>query len=306
MKDGAMSSKTADVVILTYRPGRELGDIIKKLWKQSVPPRKIILMNTEKSYLDELQASDPELDLTHCTEVHNLSREEFDHGGTRKKAAGYSDAAFLIYMTQDADPEDDRLIEELLKPFEDDHSIAVTYARQLPRKGASPIEVYNRLFNYPDKDRKKTLKDVGELGIKTYFCSDVCACYRKDIYEELGGHIEHTVFNEDMIYAHKAVNSGYSIYYAAGAKVRHSHNYTPREQYLRNIDLGRSQAEHPEVFAEVPSEGEGKKLVLGCISYLLKNGYWYLLPEFVAQCAGRYLGYRKGKKYVRDSRVRRT
>ena len=304
--DGAISSKSVDVVILTYKPDKALCDIIEKLGKQTVPPQKIIIMNTEERYLDELKKKDGRFELFTNTEVHHLAKEDFDHGGTRKKAAGYSDAAFLIYMTQDADPEDGYLIEELLKPFKDDKSIAVTYARQLPRKGASPIEVYNRLFNYPDTDRKKTEADEKELGIKTYFCSDVCACYRKDIFEELGGHIEHTVFNEDMIYAHTAVKRGYSIYYAAGAKVRHSHNYTPKEQYRRNIDLGRSQAEHPEVFGAVSSEGEGKKLVLGCISYLLKNGYWYLLPEFVAQCAGRYLGYRKGKRYVRDSRIRRT
>ena len=109
-----------------------------------------------------------------------------------------------------------------------------------------------------------------------------------------------------MIYAHKAVEAGYSIYYAASARVVHSHDYTVMEQYRRNIDLGRSQAEHPEVFGGVSSEGEGKKLVKGCISYLLKGGHWYLIPRFIALCAGRYLGYRKGKRYVRNSRVCRT
>ena len=109
-----------------------------------------------------------------------------------------------------------------------------------------------------------------------------------------------------MIFAHKAVQEGYSIYYASSAKVVHSHDYTVMEQYRRNISLGRSQAEHPEVFGAVSSEGEGKKLVKGCISYLLRNGYWYLIPGFIAQCAGRYLGYRKGKSYVRNSRLRRT
>ena len=99
-----------------------------------------------------------------------------------------------------------------------------------------------------------------------------------------------------MIYAHGAVENGYSIYYASSAMVVHSHDYTVAEQYRRNVDLGRSQAEHPEIFDQVPSEGEGKKLVKGCVSYLIKNGYWYLIPRFIMLCAGRYLGYRKGKK----------
>ncbi|MCR5773475.1 MAG: glycosyltransferase [Lachnospiraceae bacterium] len=296
----------ADVVILTYRPDEGLCDIIEKLEKQTVLPRRIILMNTEKKYLDDLMSRDDRIGRYDNIDIYHCAKEDFDHGGTRKVAAGYSNAAFLIYMTMDALPVDDRLIEELLRPFADDSSVAVSYARQLPREDASPIERYNRSFNYPEADRKKTKADIGELGIKTYFCSDVCACYRRDIYDALGGHIEHTIFNEDMIYAHAAVEAGYSIYYAAKAGVYHSHDYSPIQQYRRNIDLGRSQAEHPEVFGSVSSVGEGKKLVKGCTGYLLKNGYWYLIPEFIAQCAGRYLGYRKGKRYVRDSRIRRS
>lgn len=299
-------TKQADVVILTYKPERVLCDIIERLEKQTVRPNKIILMNTEREYLDELMDRDARLASYDNIEIHHLSKNDFDHGGTRKAAAVYSDAAFLIYMTMDALPADRRLMERLLEPFESDEQIAVTYARQLPVKGASPIERYNRSFNYPEGDMKKTKKDTGRLGIKTYFCSDVCACYRRDIYDRLGGHIEHTVFNEDMIYAHDAIEAGYAVYYASRARVYHSHDYTPCEQYRRNVDLGRSQAEHPEVFGGVSSVGEGKKLVRGCISYLLKNGYWYMIPEFIAQCAGRYLGYRKGKRYVRDSRICRT
>ena len=286
----------ADVVILTYKPDRGLIDILFRLEEQTDTPGKIILINTERAYMDELMSRDKRLEAFDNIEIHHISKKEFDHGGTRKKAALYSDAAFLIYMTQDAYPADSMLVESLLKPFEDDDSIAVSYARQLPREGASPIEAYNRIFNYPDGDIKKTKADVKRLGIKTYFCSDVCACYRRDIYDKLGGHIEHTVFNEDMIYAHGAVENGYSIYYASSAMVVHSHDYTVAEQYRRNVDLGRSQAEHPEIFDQVPSEGEGKKLVKGCVSYLIKNGYWYLIPRFIMLCAGRYLGYRKGKK----------
>ena len=44
----------ADVVILTYRPDPGLCDVIQKLNDQRIPPDKIILMNTEKEYMDEL------------------------------------------------------------------------------------------------------------------------------------------------------------------------------------------------------------------------------------------------------------
>ena len=289
--------KTADVVILTHKPSELFLDIIDRLEEQSLKPRKIIVMNTGESHMDDLLGRYPDrLKGYDNIEIHHITRDEFDHGGTRKRAAEYSDAAFLIYMTQDALPADERLVENLAAPFEGDGSIAVSYARQLPYESASPIERYNRSFNYPEGDRKKTADDLDTLGIKAFFCSDVCACYRRDIYDSLGGHIEHTVFNEDMVYARGAIDAGYSIYYASDARVYHSHDYTPAQQYRRNVDLGRSQAEHPEVFGGITSYGEGKKLVKGCMSYLLKNGYWYMIPAFIAQCAGRYLGYRKGRR----------
>lgn len=289
--------KTADVVILTHKPSELFLDIIDRLEEQSLKPRKIIVMNTGESHMDDLLGRYPDrLKGYDNIEIHHITRDEFDHGGTRKRAAEYSDAAFLIYMTQDALPADERLVENLAAPFEGDGSIAVSYARQLPYESASPIERYNRSFNYPEGDRKKTADDLDTLGIKAFFCSDVCACYRRDIYDSLGGHIEHTVFNEDMIYARGAIDAGYSIYYASDARVYHSHDYTSAQQYRRNVDLGRSQAEHPEVFGGITSYGEGKKLVKGCMSYLLKNGYWYMIPAFIAQCAGRYLGYRKGRR----------
>ncbi len=289
--------KTADVVILTYKPSPLFLDIIDRLEGQTQRPDRIIVMNTGQEHMDRLLSEHPDrLDRYDNIDIHHISKDGFDHGGTRKSAAGYSDAAFLIYMTQDALPADECLIEQLTAPFDTDDGIAVSYARQLPYETASPIEKYNRSFNYPDGDRKKTKDDIPTLGIKAFFCSDVCACYRRDIYDRLGGHIERTVFNEDMIYARGALDAGYSIYYASKAKVYHSHDYTPAQQYRRNADLGRSQAEHPEVFGGITSYGEGKKLVKGCTAHLIKNGYWYLIPAFIAQCAGRYLGYRKGRK----------
>ena len=91
----------------------------------------------------------------------------------------------------------------------------------------------------------KSKEDIEKLGIKTFFCSDVCAAYKRDIFDRLGGYPDHAIFNEDMIYAHKAIMAGYSIAYAADACVYHSHNYTGVQQFHRNFDMGVSQADHP-------------------------------------------------------------
>ena len=72
--------------------------------------------------------------------------------------------------------------------------------------------------------------------------------------------MRHTIFNEDMIYAAGLVKAGYGVAYEAEARVIHSHNYTGRQQLRRNFDLGVSQAQHPEIFRGVPSEGEDHRL----------------------------------------------
>lgn len=41
------------------------------------------------------------------------------------------------------------------------------------------------------------------MGIKTFFCSDVCAAYRVDLFHKLGGFESPVIFNEDMFLLQK-------------------------------------------------------------------------------------------------------
>ena len=289
-----MTAANVDVAVLTYKPGRKFIELLTRLEEQTVKPGKIIVINTDESLFpkeaEEKAASLPDLSLFH------ISPSEFDHAFTRNLAASYSDADYLIFLTQDALPADKKLIEELLRPMENE-KVAVSYARQLPSNNSGPIERYNRNFNYPGADMLKTKEDSEKLEIKTIFCSDVCSLYRKKVFDLLGGFKGPAVFNEDMVFADRAVKSGYGIYYASSARVVHSHEYTALQQFKRNFDLGASQKMNPEVFNAYKSEGEGKKLVKGCISSLIKNGKPFLIPGFLFHCAARYAGFLLGKNY---------
>ena len=289
-----MENKTVDVIIPAYHPGKEFATLIKRLEKQSVSIHRIIVMNTEESMWNKEWEK-----LSDVMEIHHLAKSEFDHGGTRAQAAELSDADVMIFMTQDAMPADRELLAELLKALEQDENIAAAYARQLPNAECSFVERYTRAFNYPDRSGVKTKKDMDQYGIKTFFCSNVCAAYKKDIYQKQGGFVRRTIFNEDMIYAGGLIQAGYGIAYAAEAKVIHSHNYNCMQQFHRNFDLGVSQAEHPEIFEGVPSEGEGMRLVKKTLSHLVRSEKIWLIPGFVMQCAGKYAGYLAGKNFRR-------
>ena len=285
-------SGALDVLIPVYEPDESFEKLLKMLSNQTVRPEKIILMVTEGSHevaLDEQNDSK--------IEIHRLQKTEFDHAGTRNAAVSFSDAELVLFMTQDAVPEDVHFIEELVEGMEQDEKIAVSYARQLAKKDTKPIERLIRRFNYPEESRMKSLEDLEELGIKTDFCSDVAAVYRREIFTELGGFETPAVFNEDMVFAAKAVKAGYKVYYNAEARVVHAHNLKLMEQFRRNFDVGASQADHPEVFEEISSESEGGKLFKTVSKGLEKLGRWYLLPYLILQCGAKFIGFRLGKRY---------
>ena len=145
--------------------------------------------------------------------------------------------------------------------------------------------------------RVKSKEDLDELGIKTYFCSNVCALYKHRIYDELGGFVRHTIFNEDSIMAANTIDAGYKIAYVADATVVHSHRYTYRQQFSRNFDLAVSQEQYKRIFSRVKSESEGIKLVRDTAVHLIKNDQWFMLPDLICQSGFKYAGYLMGKKY---------
>ena len=159
------------------------------------------------------------------------------------------------------------------------------------------MEQYTRQFNYPEKSRAKWLADLPELGIKTYFCSNVCAMYKRELYLQLGGFVKKTIFNEDMIFAGGLIQKGYGVAYAAEAKVVHSHNYSAIQQFHRNFDLAVSQADHPEIFAMAKSESEGIRMVKATAAYLISQRKPYLIPVLGMRSASKLLGYRLGRSY---------
>lgn len=287
-----------DVIIPVYKPDKTFFDLIEKLENQTVAVNQIILMNTEEKYFDKLAYGSRFFEKYHNIKVYHLSKKEFDHGYTRHRGVKKSEAEVFIMMTQDAIPADLQLVEKLMKGLEQKEVVSA-YARQLPKEDCGYIESYQRQFNYPEKSSVKSRKDLERLGIKTYFCSNVCCAYRREIYDKLGGFIYPAIFNEDMVYAATVIKNGYKIAYVADACVYHSHNYTCGQQFKRNFDLGVSQANHPEVFEEVPSEGEGIRSVKSTIQYLKGQKQGRLIPKLIMHSASKYLGYFFGKHYKR-------
>ena len=286
-----------DVVIPAYKPGKKFSRLLKMLERQTWPVGKVIVMNTEKSFWN-----DHGFEGIGNLEVHHLTKEEFDHGDTRNRGMKLSRADIVVFMTDDAVPADEHLIEELVKAFAqrgpEGEAVIMAYARQLPDKDCALAERYTRSFNYPEESCVKTKADLKRLGIKTFFASNVCCAYDREKFWFQGGFIRRTIFNEDMIFAGMAVlQDDYAVAYAAEARVIHSHNYNCRQQFKRNFDLAVSQADHPEIFNGIRSESEGIRLVKSTARFLIRQKKPWLVPGLVVKSGFKYLGYRAGKCY---------
>lgn len=286
-----MREYTVDLVIPVYKPDRKFDQLMQMLQKQTYPIGKILIMNTEKAYFPKKGYEE----LPHV-EVRHLKKKEFDHGGTRDSAASLLEGELILFMTQDAVPVDEYLVEKLAAAFEDEN-VAAAYARQLPAADCEIQERYTRSFNYPPKSSVKSAEDLPKYGIKTFFCSNVCAMYRRSVYEKLGGFEKRTIFNEDMIFAGKIIQNGGRIAYVAEARVIHSHNYGNMEQLRRNFDLAVSQAEHPEIFSMAKSESEGIRMVKQTANYLLHIRKPWLIISLAVKSGFKYTGYLLGKSY---------
>lgn len=282
---------SVDVVIPSYRPDEKFSRLVKKLQEQEYPIGTIFVINTKAGRFPK------EVEQMEKVKVYHIERREFDHGATRDMGMQMSKAEIVVFMTQDAVPADEYVIGNLVKVLEEDEMTGAAYARQLVASDCNYIEKYTRKFNYPENSRIKSKEDLQEMGIKTFFCSNVCAAYKRNIYEKAGGFCKKTIFNEDMILAGHMINAGYKVAYVAEARVIHSHNYTGMQQFHRNFDMAVSQAEHPEVFDGIKSENEGIKLVKQTAAHLVKQRKIYMVPKLVYQSGCKYIGYRMGKMY---------
>ena len=302
MPRGAGTGRASvDVIIPTYKADETFRDLLNALLRQKYPIRQILIINTGEEYWDESFIENID-----NAEVFHISKAEFDHAGTRNMGAGFSGADYLLFMTQDAVPAGSGMVGNLVAEFRDP-SVKAAYARQLPKGDCRIAEGCVRTYNYPAESEVRSISDLPEYGVKTYFCSNTCAMYERRLFTELGGFSAPSIFNEDMIYVGRILTLGYSVAYCAEARVYHSHNYTNMQQFRRNFDNGVSQTMHPEIFRQIRSEGEGFRMLRYVADSLLEMGKIHLLPGFFIQCLYRYAGFQMGRNYrkLSPSMVRR-
>lgn len=279
------------IIIPTRNAEVYMDTLLTKLENQTIKPYEIIVIDTASK--DKTQNICEAHEIVKFIQIND---GEFDHGGTRNKAAKVAKGDILVFMTQDATPNTENFIEEIINKLGKDDVVA-SYGRQVARPDASYLEKFAREFNYTKQELIKSKDDIERLGIKTFFMTNVCSAFVKDEFWNIGGFPEKTILNEDMIISSRLILKDKKIHYAAKAEVIHSHDYTYIQQFKRNFDIAVSLVENEEITKYAKSETEGIKYVKEAIKNLLNNKKAYLIPHLIVDSGFRFLGYKAGKNY---------
>lgn len=280
------------LIIPTLNAGAQFKKLLEQISEQTLPTRKLIV---DSESTDETVATAKNFGV----EVLTIPRQSFNHGGTRQLALEHLRKKFpldvIIFLTQDVLLHDENSLSTLVKIFAEDETVGLSYGRQLPHENATNEAKFLRAFNYPPESQLRSFDDRKIFGIKTPFASNSFAAYRISALESVGGFPNHVPLCEDMFVAAKMLMSDWKIFYAADARVFHSHNYTAAQEFRRYVHIGKFHAQESwirETFGS--AEGAGKKFVVMKLTALAKKNPLDCVGA-IFRDAAKFFGYRLGR-----------
>ena len=195
----------------------------------------------------------PALARAHGARVLEIEPRAFSHGGTRNLLMREAAGAHVALLTQDAEPVDERWLEQLLAGFELADDVGIVYGPYRPRpdaagRGAGRAGGLVRLAGArrrarcraPDEAERAALPAAALLGRRGFF-TDANACLARAAWERVP--FRAVPYAEDRVLALDMLRAGYAKAFVPAAAVWHSHDYTARQQLRRCFDEWRGLRE---------------------------------------------------------------
>jgi rhamnosyltransferase len=171
--------------------------------------------------------------------VYEIAAREFSHGASRNLGCRQARGELLVFLSQDAIPEDQHWLRALTAPLRGNSELAGAYGRQLAHPSARPPERYFLDFLYGPTPRLQSAPSVHQLSMETTLFSNVNAAMPRAMWERFP-FAQDIVMSEDQEWSGRVLLAGYSLAYEPAAAVRHSHDYTLKAAFRRFFDSGMS------------------------------------------------------------------
>jgi rhamnosyltransferase len=280
------------ILIPTYNAGPSFGSLLEVLARQQLRLFEVVVIDSS--------STDNTLSIarSYGVRTHVISKREFDHGGTRTSMGKLAKGDVLVYLTQDALPLNEGAVPALVSKLLEDERIGAAFGRQIPHPHATPFAQHLRVFNYPGVSHTRGFEDRDRYGMKTFFCSNSFAAYRRKALEEIGWFKSGLLMGEDMHACAKMLVNGFRIAYVAEAVVGHSHDYSMQQEFRRYFDLGAFFSKEQWMLEQYgTANSEGFRFVKSEIAFLLKGGFIRYIPASVLRNAAKWCGFQLGRLY---------
>lgn len=175
--------------------------------------------------------------------LKQIPNSEFGHGKTRSRAAYEARGEFILFLSQDATPANERWLINMIEPFFISDRIGCVFGKQQARPDAAATikrEVNGVFGSMGAADsivlqREKSLVDGKSTNPLNSFFSDVNSAVRRKL---LIGEVpfQDVRYAEDQALASDMQRKGYLKAYAPLGVVWHSNEYTFREYFRRKFD----------------------------------------------------------------------
>ncbi|MDO8262471.1 MAG: glycosyltransferase [Gallionella sp.] len=231
------------VIILTKNPGTIFKDVLLAALSQETPWLYEVLVVDSGS-------SDGTIDFVRQhprVRLLEVKSSEFGHGRTRNYAVSMAKGQYAAMLTHDAKPLNSNWLYNLVRPLDDDASVAGVFGRHKAYPDHTPyikrdMEMhFNGFLQWPAvmgiEDPERYARDQGYRQVLHFF-SDNNACLRKEVWKRIP--YPDVNFAEDQLWAKAIIEAGYKRAYADDAVVYHSHDYSIKDTFRRSFDESRA------------------------------------------------------------------
>jgi len=289
MEKNISKNSTTSIIILTRNAGPIFHDVLTSVFDQDYSDYEVMILDSA--------SADSTIEIARRFPVRlvNIDPGEFGHGKTRNTGARIAQGKNLVFLTQDAIPENRIWLKGLTSGL-DDKKIAAVYGRQVARKDAVPMEKFFYKSMYGDK---RVLWSCDNIKYNEIIFSNVSSAVRRDLLLE-NPFSETILMSEDMEWAYRMIEKKLNILYQPLSVVNHSHNTGPVKIFKRYFDFGVSHRQISIENKKARFLGKGLSVFINEIKYLISNKQAIWIPRAVIYYFMKFAGLISGKnhKYI--------